>query len=177
MVTFKALVTQVGEDNKAYLSLEDVELGLPDKNQVLVRIHVVAQNPTDGELFPKAEPTGYANDQVVQSLDSNAFGEGVVLGCDFAGTVEALGQESTLLKIGDVVSGFIWGGTSNIFCEMDMILTILQEKPRGWEATANSSSPMKSYALKFPAASTQRRQRAYRLPAQQHGWPCIPIAA
>lgn len=52
MVKSKALVTHMGEDKQSYLGLENVELGLPDKNQVLIRVHVVAQNPTDGESLP-----------------------------------------------------------------------------------------------------------------------------
>ena len=49
MVTFKALVTQVNENNKAYVKLEHVELGAPPKNHVLVRVHYAAQNPTDSK--------------------------------------------------------------------------------------------------------------------------------
>lgn len=49
MVISTALVTRVGENGKAYLSREKVELGQPQDNQVLVRIHSIAQNPTDGE--------------------------------------------------------------------------------------------------------------------------------
>lgn len=48
--------------------------------------------------------------QTVQSLDSNAFGEGTVLGCDFVGTVETLGREASRAKEGDTIAGLIWGG-------------------------------------------------------------------
>ena len=47
MSPFSALVTRIGDDKKSHMSLENVELGQPDKNKVLVRIHAVAQNPTD----------------------------------------------------------------------------------------------------------------------------------
>ncbi|KFY27670.1 hypothetical protein V491_00787 [Pseudogymnoascus sp. VKM F-3775] len=93
MVISTALVTRVGENGKAYLSREKVELGQPQHNQVLVRIHSIAQNPTD-----------------VQSLDTNAFGDGAVLGCDFTGTVEAMGNKVSSLKIGDTIAGLVWGG-------------------------------------------------------------------
>jgi NADPH:quinone reductase-like Zn-dependent oxidoreductase len=46
----------------------------------------------------------------VLSLDSNAFGEGAVLGCDFAGRVSRIGPDVTSVKTGDRISGFIWGG-------------------------------------------------------------------
>lgn len=45
----------------------------------------------------------------VQTLDSNAFGEGTVLGCDFVGTVEEEGTEAKNLSKGDVIAGLIWG--------------------------------------------------------------------
>ena len=45
----------------------------------------------------------------VQTLDSNAFGEGTVLGCDFVGTVEEPGKDAKILSKGDVVAGLIWG--------------------------------------------------------------------
>ena len=54
----------------------------------------------------------YADSNIVQSLDANAFGENAVLGCDFVGTVEALGAEVSLLEIGDTVAGLVWGGIS-----------------------------------------------------------------
>jgi NADPH:quinone reductase-like Zn-dependent oxidoreductase len=46
----------------------------------------------------------------VQSLDGNAFGDGTVLGCDFVGTVEQVGQNTTRAKKGDTIAGLIWGG-------------------------------------------------------------------
>jgi len=47
---------------------------------------------------------------LVQSFDSNAFGDGTVLGCDFVGEVVELGSGVTRLAKGDIVSGLIWGG-------------------------------------------------------------------
>jgi NADPH:quinone reductase-like Zn-dependent oxidoreductase len=46
----------------------------------------------------------------VQSLDGNAFGIGAILGCDFTGTVEKLGDKFTTVKVGDRIAGLIWGG-------------------------------------------------------------------
>lgn len=58
----------------------------------------------------QAELILYTDNHAVQSLDSNMFGEGIVLGCDFTGTVTALGAEVSLLEVGDIVSGLVWGG-------------------------------------------------------------------
>ncbi|CAG8240744.1 unnamed protein product [Penicillium salamii] len=46
----------------------------------------------------------------VQCFDSNAFGDGAVLGCDFVGQVTELGEGVTRLVPGDIVAGLIWGG-------------------------------------------------------------------
>lgn len=62
-------------------------------HEVLVRISVVAQNPTD-----------------IKSFDGNRFGDGAVLGCDFCGRVEDVGAEVTRVKRGDRVAGFVGGG-------------------------------------------------------------------
>ncbi|KAK0647552.1 Enoyl reductase [Lasiodiplodia hormozganensis] len=52
--------------NGPQLALEKLPLPEPQTGQALVKIEFTAQNPTD-----------------VQSFDSNAFGDGAVLGCDF----------------------------------------------------------------------------------------------
>ncbi|PVH68861.1 NAD(P)-binding protein [Cadophora sp. DSE1049] len=43
----------------------------------------------------------------VQSLDSSAFGDGAVLGCDFVGIVEKLGDKVSSLNVGDRMRGEI----------------------------------------------------------------------
>lgn len=47
----------------------------------------------------------------VESLDSGTVCEGTVLGCDFVGIVESVGQGVTKLREGDVIAGLIPGGT------------------------------------------------------------------
>jgi D-arabinose 1-dehydrogenase-like Zn-dependent alcohol dehydrogenase len=48
----------------------------------------------------------------VQAFDLNLFGNGAVLGCDFAGKVERLGKDVTKIAEGDTIAGLIWGGKS-----------------------------------------------------------------
>jgi len=79
--------------DKNHFSLEDIPEPKLEKHQVLVKSRAIAQNPVD-----------------VQSFDPNAFGEGVVLGCDFAGTVEKVGADVKRVKVGDEISAFTWGG-------------------------------------------------------------------
>ncbi|KAJ5959368.1 uncharacterized protein N7479_006518 [Penicillium vulpinum] len=90
--TNTALVVRVSGQTPT-LSKEAIQRPSPAANQVLVQISHVAQNPTD-----------------VQSFDGNAFGDGVVLGCDFVGKVVELGKDVTRLAIGDIIAGLIWGG-------------------------------------------------------------------
>ncbi|KPM37289.1 hypothetical protein AK830_g9278 [Neonectria ditissima] len=45
-----------------------------------------------------------------KAFDSNRFGAGAVLGCDFAGVVEAVGSDVTRVSKGDTIAGLIWGG-------------------------------------------------------------------
>ncbi|PMD62981.1 GroES-like protein [Hyaloscypha bicolor E] len=90
--TAKALVTRVDGD-KSTMGIKNMPVPKIEPHQLLVRVGSVAQNPTD-----------------VQSLDGSAFGNGAVLGCDFAGTVEKLGDRVTTVKVGDRIAGLIWGG-------------------------------------------------------------------
>ncbi|KAI4728875.1 NAD(P)-binding protein [Aureobasidium sp. EXF-10728] len=88
-------------DGKQVLAREQgIQLPSREAHQSLVSVQYVAQNPTDGILFSLS---------ALQTLDSNAFGDGTVLGCDFVGTVEEPGKEAKNLSKGDVIAGLIWG--------------------------------------------------------------------
>ncbi|OAL03233.1 GroES-like protein [Phaeosphaeriaceae sp. SRC1lsM3a] len=87
-----AQVQRLGTENTPHLVVEHIPVPKPANHEVLVKVAHAGQNPTD-----------------VQSLDSNAFGDGAVLGCDFVGTVEEIGEEVTKAAKGDVVAGLIWG--------------------------------------------------------------------
>ncbi|GLA33903.1 hypothetical protein AnigIFM63309_003926 [Aspergillus niger] len=88
-----ALVVRVTDGQHPKLSKEEIPRPSPASNQVLVELSHAAQNPTD-----------------VQSFDSNAFGDGAVLGCDFVGEVVELGSDVARLSKGDIVAGLAWGG-------------------------------------------------------------------
>ncbi|RSL41028.1 hypothetical protein CEP53_013017 [Fusarium sp. AF-6] len=75
------------------LVLGDVELPPLKEHQVYVKVEYAAFNPTDR-----------------LAIDVNAFGDGAVLGCDFAGTVVETHQNVTKLQTGDQIAGFVWGG-------------------------------------------------------------------
>lgn len=87
---------------------EGLPLPTPSPGQVQVKVSHVAQNPTDGFALRLFRPK--CSHSIVQCFDSNAFGDGAVLGCDFVGEVTELGDEVTQLALGDIVAGLIWGG-------------------------------------------------------------------
>lgn len=94
------------------LALDQVAVPEVGPGNVLVHVDHVAQNPTDGKSMSCAHllwaPMTHLS--VVQSFDSNAFGDGTVLGCDFTGVVRKVGDGVTRLKEGDNIAGLIWGG-------------------------------------------------------------------
>lgn len=91
-----ALVVKTQADHPSSLERRSIPLPSPGDRQLLVRVSHVAQNPTD-----------------VQSLDTSAFPDGAVLGCDFVGTVEQTGPGVTRFSRGDTVAGLIWGGETS----------------------------------------------------------------
>ncbi|KAF4966633.1 hypothetical protein FZEAL_10631 [Fusarium zealandicum] len=92
--TINALVVEVLED-RSNPELVKKEISPPslEPHQVLVKVSAVAQNPTD-----------------VMGFDTNVYGDGAVLGCDFAGTVEQVGANVTRVSEGDTIAGLVWGG-------------------------------------------------------------------
>ncbi|RDW61643.1 hypothetical protein BP5796_11535 [Coleophoma crateriformis] len=87
--------TAIVQRNEPQPTLVQETIDLPDltPTQVLVKVENSSLNPTD-----------------VQSFDGDAFGDGAVLGCDFAGTVEEVGSDVSRLKKGDKIAALIWGG-------------------------------------------------------------------
>ena len=103
----KALVIR-SEDGKLTLSAESIFRPQPGPHQALVRVAVAAQNPTD-----------------VLCFDAGVFGEGSVLGCDFAGTVTAVGCQVTRIRPGDKIAGLIWGGKCPVHHDSETKLIII----------------------------------------------------
>ncbi|KAH6963734.1 chaperonin 10-like protein [Fusarium avenaceum] len=91
--TMNALVVEVPENAKPELIKKEISPPMLEAHEVLVKVSTVAQNPTD-----------------VQAFDLNLFGNGAVLGCDFAGTVERLGKNVSKVVEGDTIAGLLWGG-------------------------------------------------------------------
>ncbi|KAI0636514.1 GroES-like protein [Trametes polyzona] len=86
--TMKALVIEEGHR----VAVKDHPVPQVGDNDILVKVHSVAQNPTDWK-----------------HVDSVRGVPGTVLGCDFAGYVVKTGKNVSNLKVGDHVAGFVHG--------------------------------------------------------------------
>lgn len=88
----QALVTIPGAD----AAVRTISIPEPGTGQVRIRVKAVALNPVDAMYVAKP-----------------ASAPGRTVGSDFAGVVEALGDDAKW-NIGDRVSGFLHGGTSRL---------------------------------------------------------------
>ncbi|CAE6477090.1 unnamed protein product [Rhizoctonia solani] len=92
--TMNALTVQEGKKVK----VEEIPVPTLEPNEVLIRVHSVAQNPTDWKH----------TDFVSQFLHKAS---GNIIGCDLSGIVVKLGSDSiSRVKIGDTVGAFVHGG-------------------------------------------------------------------
>lgn len=109
-----AMVIRAPAGQAQTLSKESIPIPSLQANQVLVKISHVAQNPTDSE-YASGHSYGMActihadTFTIVQSLDSQAFEDGNVLGCDFVGEVVELGSKVSRFSKGDVIAALVWG--------------------------------------------------------------------
>jgi NADPH:quinone reductase-like Zn-dependent oxidoreductase len=91
----EALVVKTNGSAASTLERRFIPVPSPCEHQVLVRISHVAQNPTDGTVPPDLSTRPRPSlTPPVQSLDTKAFDDGAVLGCDFVETIEQLGPAS-----------------------------------------------------------------------------------
>ncbi|RYP79290.1 hypothetical protein DL770_006737 [Monosporascus sp. CRB-9-2] len=86
--TMKALVTIEGKS----ASVQSVPVPTPGEGEILVKVHYVAQNPTDWKAMAGVPP-------------------GRTIGCDFAGTVED--SNGSHWREGQRVAGFVQGTAPN----------------------------------------------------------------
>ncbi len=122
--------------------LADIPKPVPDKDQVLVRVHASTVNRTD---------TGFRSAEYeISRLFSGLFHPNdPVLGSEFAGEIEDVGADVTLFKAGDRIFGFDdghFGGHAEYLCisQHGGIATI----PDGWSyAEAAPLAEGSHYAL------------------------------
>ncbi len=108
------------------LKLEEVAKPTPGNGEVRVKIHAVSVNSWDWELL---RGTPFVNRLVFGILKPKKIN---ILGCDIAGTVEAVGKNVSRFQPGDEVfgdlSGCGWGGFAEYVCARENALT---PKPAG----------------------------------------------
>lgn len=90
------------------LKLEQVEKPVPNENQILVRVHAVSLRFIDGGML---EGSGIGRLMFGLRKPRNT-----IPGCDFAGTVEALGKNVSEFKPGDEVFGVRAGCLAEYIC-------------------------------------------------------------
>ena len=108
------------------LKLEEVAKPTPGNGEVRVNIHAVSVNSWDWELL---RGTPFVNRLVFGILKPKKI---KTLGCDIAGTVEAVGKNTTRFQPGDEVFGDLsscgWGGFAEYVCAPEKALS---PKPAG----------------------------------------------
>ncbi len=82
------------------LKLVDLDKPTPKANELLVRVH--ATTVTFGDAMLRR--MGFAS-RLVMGLFMGGLGKGKILGHEFAGVIEAVGEEVTLFKPGDEIFG------------------------------------------------------------------------
>ena len=88
------------------LSVQQVEKPTPKDNEVLIRVYATTVNRTDCAML-RAKPF------IMRFFTGLLRPKRKILGTDFAGTLEAVGQHVTSLKAGDRVFGFDDRGVSS----------------------------------------------------------------
>jgi NADPH:quinone reductase-like Zn-dependent oxidoreductase len=99
-----------GGGNNPTLYKTQVPKPKPGSHQLLVKVSHVAQNPTDSKKRFSEIQRDVILTLIVLGLDSNRFGDGAILGCDFVGVVEEVGKDVTRRRQGDVIAGLVRGG-------------------------------------------------------------------
>ena len=118
------------------LQLKEVVTPTPKDNEVLIKVHATSVNSWDWDLL-NGKPF------IVRLVGGGISKPKInILGCDVAGTVDAIGKEVTKFKIGDEVfgdlSGGNWGGFAEYVCAQEKELII---KPSGISFEQAASLP------------------------------------
>ena len=101
------------------LGLEEVEKPAPKDNETLIKVHAVSINEWDWGIL---HGTPFVNRLMFGLLKPK-----VILGCDIAGQVEAVGKNVKRFQPGDEVFGDLsscgWGGFAEYVCAREDVLT------------------------------------------------------
>lgn len=116
------------------LKYTDVEMPVPQDNEVLIKIHAASVNTADWRIM-RADPFPI---RFVYGLISPKLS---ILGADVAGTVEAVGPDVKNFETGDAVFGDLsksgWGGFSEYTCASEDYV-VMKPKEVSFEDAAAS---------------------------------------
>jgi len=102
------------------LQLKEVEKPTPKDNEVLIKVHAASVNSWDWDLL---RGTPFVNRLMFGLLKPK-----IILGCDIAGRIEAVGQNVKQFQLGDEVfgdlSGCGWGGFAEYVCAHENALAL-----------------------------------------------------
>ena len=116
------------------LELKEIDKPIPGDNEILVKVRAATVNRTDCANL-RAKPSFIMRPMLGLFKPKNP-----ILGTEFAGDIEAVGQAVTSLKVGDKVFGFDDGGLSSyaeyLVISENKALTIMPENITYEQATA-----------------------------------------
>ncbi len=117
------------------LKLQEVKVPSPKADEVLIKVHATSINSWDYDSL-------LGNSILVRLIGGLRTPRHQILGCDIAGTVEAIGEKVKLWKPGDEVfgdnSGGGWGGFAEFACMKE---NKLAQKPKSITFEAASTIP------------------------------------
>ena len=88
------------------LEIKNVEKPIPNANEVLIRVYAATVNRTDCAML-RAKPF------IMRFFTGLLKPSNPILGTDFAGQIESVGQDVNSFKVGDKVFGFVDQGLSS----------------------------------------------------------------
>jgi NADPH:quinone reductase-like Zn-dependent oxidoreductase len=115
---------------------EDMPVPSPVANEIVVRVHASSVNPVDALIGMGA----------LAEMFEHEFP--VILGRDFAGVVEQVGEDVSLYRVGDEVFGFVSHANPTVHAGSWAELIVLPEdnfvaaKPEGVDATTAGATPV-----------------------------------
>jgi NADPH:quinone reductase-like Zn-dependent oxidoreductase len=118
------------------LALEEIHTPVPGEGEVLVRVHASSVNPADWHVM-RGEP------RIARLSFGLRAPKYRVLGCDLAGTVEAVGADVTSLQPGDEVYGITFMRGFGGFAEYASVgVDLLGPKPVGLTYEQAGATPI-----------------------------------
>lgn len=138
------------------VQLEDAEKPVPENNEILVRVHATTVCAADWRLR-KADPFIIARlmNGLLRPTRIN------ILGMEFAGTIEQMGENATRFSVGDHIfgsTGFKFGAHAEYVC-------ISQD--RQMATIPNNASPEEAAAISFGGISALHFLRSGKIQAGQ----------